>query len=163
MVCAILRLARFNVETSPDPAASKRFKGLPSPAAAGCVASLGILHSGYGAAANGLDPASMANFVANWAPLGTLLVALLMVSSVPYPHFTKQLMRRRRGQFGVVVQAVLLVFVIALTHGLALTLLFWAYALAFPLRSLVMRRRRLVAPNSSPDGNWMDERKVAPH
>src|SRR5207237_5356422 len=33
MACAILRLARFNVENSPDPAAHKRFKGLPSPAA----------------------------------------------------------------------------------------------------------------------------------
>src|SRR5207244_2409958 len=31
LVCAILRLARFNVENSPDPASHRRFKGLPSP------------------------------------------------------------------------------------------------------------------------------------
>jgi len=43
MMCAVLRLARFNVENSPDPVSHKRFKGLPSPAAAGCVASLAIL------------------------------------------------------------------------------------------------------------------------
>src|SRR5438105_475801 len=43
MVCAILRLARFNVENSPDPAAHKRFRGLPSPGAAGCLAALAIL------------------------------------------------------------------------------------------------------------------------
>ena len=42
MVCAILRLARFNVENSPDPASHKRFKGLPSPGAAGCVASRAV-------------------------------------------------------------------------------------------------------------------------
>ena len=46
MVCAILRLARFNVQNSPDPASHKRFKGLPSPGAAGCVASLAIMRSG---------------------------------------------------------------------------------------------------------------------
>src|SRR5438552_18337625 len=46
MACAILRLARFNVENSPDPAAQKRFKGLLSPAAAGCVASLCSLRGG---------------------------------------------------------------------------------------------------------------------
>ena len=37
MVCALLRLARFNLENSPDPNSHKRFKGLPSPAAAGCL------------------------------------------------------------------------------------------------------------------------------
>jgi CDP-diacylglycerol--serine O-phosphatidyltransferase len=35
VVCTILRLARFNLETTTDPASHKRFKGLPSPAAAG--------------------------------------------------------------------------------------------------------------------------------
>src|SRR5690606_5060786 len=37
---ALLRLARFNVENAPDESAHLAFKGLPSPAAAGCVASL---------------------------------------------------------------------------------------------------------------------------
>src|SRR5215472_8842607 len=45
VVCAVLRLARFNLENSPDAASHKRFKGLPSPAAAGCVVSLAILRS----------------------------------------------------------------------------------------------------------------------
>jgi len=39
---ALLRLARFNVENAPDESAHLAFKGLPSPAAAGCVASLVI-------------------------------------------------------------------------------------------------------------------------
>jgi CDP-diacylglycerol--serine O-phosphatidyltransferase len=39
---AMLRLARFNVENSPDESAHLCFKGLPSPGAAGCVASLVI-------------------------------------------------------------------------------------------------------------------------
>src|SRR5207248_7895554 len=43
VLCAVLRLARFNVENTPDPASHKRFRGLPSPAAAGCLASLAVL------------------------------------------------------------------------------------------------------------------------
>ncbi len=39
---ALLRLARFNVENSPDESAHECFKGMPSPGAAGCVASLVI-------------------------------------------------------------------------------------------------------------------------
>src|SRR5207248_6808202 len=80
MVCAILRLARFNVENTPDPASHRRFRGLPSPGAAGCLASLGILRGGLDYTWLMLDPARVHAFVTAWAPLGALLVALLMVS-----------------------------------------------------------------------------------
>src|SRR5437763_9251182 len=76
MACAILRLARFNVENTPDPASHKRFKGLPSPGAAGCLASLGILRGGLDYTWVLLDPAVVHAFVKVWAPLGALLVAL---------------------------------------------------------------------------------------
>src|SRR6516165_9728136 len=89
LACAILRLARFNVENSPDPAAHKRFKGLPSPAAAGCIASLAILRAELPSTWTGLHEAQVRDFVNVWAPLGTLTVALLMVSRISYPHFTK--------------------------------------------------------------------------
>ncbi|MCH2580604.1 MAG: CDP-alcohol phosphatidyltransferase family protein [Planctomycetes bacterium] len=42
---ALLRLARFNVENSPEEEAHLCFKGRPSPAAAGCVASLVIFQN----------------------------------------------------------------------------------------------------------------------
>ena len=38
MVCALLRLARYNVESSQDVGNGKFFRGLPSPGAAGCIA-----------------------------------------------------------------------------------------------------------------------------
>ena len=41
---ATLRLARFTAENSPDESAHLAFKGLPTPAAAGCVASLVIFY-----------------------------------------------------------------------------------------------------------------------
>jgi CDP-diacylglycerol--serine O-phosphatidyltransferase len=141
MVCAILRLARFNIENSPDPAYHKRFKGLPSPAAAGCVASLALLRSGVTARLLGVPDERIHNFVALWAPPGTLLVALLMVSRFPYAHVTKHLMRRGR-HFRFVVQAVLVVFAVALLQDLALFLVFWAYALQAPVRYLLARGLR---------------------
>ncbi|MGH7224661.1 MAG: CDP-diacylglycerol--serine O-phosphatidyltransferase, partial [Gemmataceae bacterium] len=141
MVCAVLRLARFNLENAPDPAAHKRFKGLPSPAAAGCVVSLAIFR-----ATPGMVPAETLTKLVNvWAPLGTLIVALLMVSRVPYPHITKQILRGRRS-FSVVVQVVLALFLIALMPSLALFLIFWSYALSGLLRRLLFRLLRGKSP-----------------
>jgi len=135
LACALLRLARFNVENSPDPASHKRFKGLPSPAAAGCLASLAILRSGSDLFGGwvALDDYAVRTFVKFWAPLGGLLVALLMVSRLSYPHLTKQLLRGRCS-FGFLVEVLLAVAVIALAPDLAFFLLFWVYALNAPLR-----------------------------
>ncbi len=141
MVCAILRLARFNIENTPDTSSHKRFKGLPSPAAAGCVASLAILRSELPLTYPVFDEAFVRTFVRVWAPLGTLAVALLMVSRLPYPHFTNQLLRGRRP-FRVIVQAVMVVFVIALVPDLAFFFLFWGYALYSPARVALHRALR---------------------
>jgi CDP-diacylglycerol--serine O-phosphatidyltransferase len=142
MVCAVLRLARFNVENSPDPASHKRFKGLPSPAAAGCVVSLAILRSQSATEWAGFDPDVVARVVRLWAPLGGLLVALLMVSRVSYPHLTKQVLGGRR-RFGYLVRILMAGFVLALARELSVVLLFWGYALTFLGRYLVLRARRV--------------------
>jgi CDP-diacylglycerol--serine O-phosphatidyltransferase len=141
MACAILRLARFNVENSPDPASHKRFKGLPSPAAAGCVATLCMLRGGFDSSLVFLDAERLHGWLRAWVPLGTLLVGLLMVSRVPYPKLSKQLLRGPR-RFSHVLRAVLLVTVIVLTHQFALFLLFWGYTLFMPLRFLIVRAMR---------------------
>jgi CDP-diacylglycerol--serine O-phosphatidyltransferase len=138
VVCAVLRLARFNTENTPDPASHKRFKGLPSPAAAGCVVSLAILRSSEW---TGIPPETLSTLVRVWAPLGTLIVALLMVSRVSYPHITKQILRGRRS-FSVVVQVVLAFFLVALMPAVACFLLFWGYALSGLLRHVLFRTAR---------------------
>ncbi|MHB1424610.1 MAG: CDP-diacylglycerol--serine O-phosphatidyltransferase [Gemmataceae bacterium] len=138
LVCAVLRLARFNLENKPEPGGNKRFKGLPSPAAAGCVVSLAILRSAPG---SGIPPETMTALVHVWAPLGTMIAALLMVSRVPYPHITKQILRGRRS-FSVIVQLVLALFLIALIPPLACFLLFWGYALSGFVRSILYRSLR---------------------
>jgi CDP-diacylglycerol--serine O-phosphatidyltransferase len=153
MVCALLRLARFNVENTTDNSSHKRFKGLPSPAAAGCVASLAILRSGLPMTFSGQHGATVWSALQVWAPVGALAVALLMVSRVAYPHFTNQLLRGRRS-FGFLVQAVFVLFGIALVPDLACFLLFWLYALNGPVRHALVRlvraRRDHALPSHRP-------------
>jgi CDP-diacylglycerol--serine O-phosphatidyltransferase len=145
MVCAVLRLARFNVDNTPDPASHRRFRGLPSPGAAGCLASLAILRGELPAKLSqhwaDFNPDTLQRLIESWAPLGGLLVALLMVSRIPYPHVTKQVLRGRR-HFSHLIQVILLVFIILLARELALLLIFWVYALALPARYFVLRQVR---------------------
>jgi len=148
MVCAILRLARFNVTSNtPDPAAHKRFQGLPSPGAAGCLASLAILRgelpvklAAYWQEADvgGFTRAVQAG-VEVWAVLGAVLVALLMVSAIPYPHVTKNILRGRR-HFGHLMQVILASMVVLMMRELALVLLFWIYALGLPVNYVIGRQ-----------------------
>jgi CDP-diacylglycerol--serine O-phosphatidyltransferase len=138
LACTVLRLARFNTENSPDPASHKRFKGLPSPAAAGGLASLAILRAtDFSRSWTGLDEGMIRSFVGVWAPFAGLILALLMVSRLPYPHFTRQLLRGRRS-FRPVVQALLVLGIIAFIPELAIFLFFWAYALNGPVRFLLV-------------------------
>jgi CDP-diacylglycerol--serine O-phosphatidyltransferase len=149
MVCAILRLARFNVNSNvPDPAAHKRFQGLPSPGAAGCLASLAILRGElpdklvqYLPAGTDRDwiARTVEAVVGSWSMVGALLVALLMVSAIPYPHVTKNILRGKR-HFGHLMQVILAAFVVLLMRELALVLLFWIYALGLPINYVLSRR-----------------------
>lgn len=147
LVCTVLRLARYNVESTSD--TNKRFKGLPSPAAAGCIASLAVLRADLDLGWASADVRLMQAFVSVWAPLGALVAALLMVSRFSYPHLTKQLLRGRR-HLGFIVQAILLLAVVALVPHLAFLLIFWGYALLSPLRSLLGQARRRPLPEHRP-------------
>ncbi|MEM7673837.1 MAG: CDP-diacylglycerol--serine O-phosphatidyltransferase [Verrucomicrobiota bacterium] len=82
LLCAAVRLARFNVITSPllppheKLKNNKDFLGLPVPAAAGLIASLVFVITNYD--------------LSGWAlglPFLMLLIAFLMVSNVQYPSF----------------------------------------------------------------------------
>jgi CDP-diacylglycerol--serine O-phosphatidyltransferase len=118
LMCTILRLARYNVESIEGTGSAKRFRGLPSPAAAGCVAALAILRSSQGDHWNGYFEA--------WATGGAFLVAILMVSQVSYPHLTKGILRGGRTAVPLILTSVVL---LALAREAAVALLFWGYAL----------------------------------
>lgn len=102
MTCAILRLARFNVETDEEDS-HEFFSGLPSPAAAGVVASLPI---GLRELREHFSPGGRLSFLeVQWiwpvmvilVPLVTLAAAVLMVSKLRYSHVFNQMIRGRRG------------------------------------------------------------------
>jgi CDP-diacylglycerol--serine O-phosphatidyltransferase len=155
MVCTLLRLARFNVESTVDPGSSKVFRGLPSPGAAGCLASLAILRGALPQFTT-LDPSFVRGLTEVWATLGALILALLMVSRVPYPHATKQFLNqslRGRRHLSHLVQLLLLAFVIVMIRELAILVGFWLYALGFPLRSMILRAMRPKALPSTPRGD----------
>ncbi len=160
--CTALRLARFNVENAPEASSHKRFRGLPSPAAAGCVASFAILRGEFpntlAARLQAVDlefaRQEIALIVEILSPIGALVVALLMVSQVPYPHITGKIFRGKKN-IGHLIQVLLAGFILLMFRSLAPLLVFWGYALAFPLRSLLVRKFRAEAASAGPG---IDER-----
>ena len=127
--CGALRLARFNV----TPGRYKgRFEGMPSPAAAGIVAStqwfVSFLHS------HGLPLA-----VPEWVVAGGMAVlGLLMVSSIPYRSFKE--LDLRHGFSTLVLVVVALVFVVQ-EPSVSLFAIGILYAFSGPVEWLWRRAR----------------------
>jgi len=125
LMCTILRLARYNVESLDGVGSGKKFRGLPSPAAAGCLASLAVFCGELPHSWPALAQPQFSSGLEFAAVVGALFVAILMVSRVGYPHLTKSLLRGPIALILAVPAALLLVFL----RELAVVLLFWAYAL----------------------------------
>jgi len=99
-MCAIVRLARFNVENDENEAAHMNFAGLPSPAAAGVVVSLVIIQQQILPRITSRAPDSMRTFefiTISALPIITFLSGILMVSRIRYPHLANQLLRGRKS------------------------------------------------------------------
>ena len=141
MVCAILRLARFNVETDEEDS-HDFFSGLPSPAAAGVVASFPIgvkelkMHLSAEGAVSWAKPAAdyLLPGLVILLPLITLAAAMLMVSRIRYAHVFNQMIRGRRSpkQILQIVFAMVLMFVV---REMALPVLFCVFAFSSPVRA----------------------------
>jgi CDP-diacylglycerol--serine O-phosphatidyltransferase len=152
LACAALRLARFNVETTPDESSHKRFKGLPSPAAAGCVLSLGFINIH-------LDSENAHSWVLWTMPWVVPFIGFLMVSRFPYIHITHALFQDRRP-FRFLV---LLIFGAALAIWVpefALPIVVILYVISGPLTWARHRLQRGHVPAAGPpvtDGEDVDE------
>ncbi len=127
--CAILRLARFNVENVHDEEAHMAFRGLPSPAAAGALAGLVALLMSL---CHGMETLPTVALYLVWSlPASALILGLLMVSTVRYTHLVNQLIRGRRPLRHLVF-LVLLVLLVIWQKERVLAILFVAYALSGP-------------------------------
>lgn len=133
LACAALRLARFNVQV--ETVESKRFVGLPTPAAASMVSAtvLFFYHMGWPASYNKLAILVLIYFL-----------ALLMVSNVKYYSFKDPSLIRRQP-FAILVLAILLLIVIAAEPVVMLFTIFICYILSGPIGFVIgyPRRRRL--------------------
>jgi CDP-diacylglycerol--serine O-phosphatidyltransferase len=128
--CAALRLARFNVETN-DEDDHLYFSGLPSPAAAAVIAGFAIAFYTLRQETNALK--AWIDAVLQWIlPFFGLLVALLMVSRIRYPHVTNRVLRGQRS-FGHVVAVVFFFVAIMLVRGYAVPIAACGFVLYGPV------------------------------
>jgi CDP-diacylglycerol--serine O-phosphatidyltransferase len=136
--CAALRLARFNVEMTEEDD-HLHFSGLPSPAAAAAIASFGILFYTLRKETNSLPYASQIDVVLQMIlPYFAMLVALLMVSRVPYPHVVNQILHGHRS-FSHVVALLFALVAIMTVRGYAVPVLCCAFVLGGPIRYVWQR------------------------
>jgi CDP-diacylglycerol--serine O-phosphatidyltransferase len=128
VVCAALRLARFNVEKNQEPEDHNYFSGLPSPGAAGTVAALVLLHQHF-----------LSRSIQHWSvtlAAGAmvavmLLVAIAMVSQFRYVHVMNRYVRGR-APFGTMVKAVIIGLLLVVWPQGFMALGLVAYALSAP-------------------------------
>lgn len=138
MACAVLRLARFNVENEPDEAAHMKFKGLPSPGAAAIVAILVLLFA-HVTDRGWLDRTALAWIYCLTLPAVTLASALLMVSTFEYPHLINRYLRGKRS-FGYIVRLVVIVVALVLEFIVTVSAVIVIFVFSGPVRAVFRRR-----------------------
>ena len=135
LLCAAVRLARFNVLTHPmlPPAerlkGTKDFFGLPVPAAAGMVASLVLVYTSF--EKHGYE---MHGFELLMPPL-MLAIAFLMISNIQYPSF-KEIDWQTSTRIRTFILLILSLGIAFFFKELFFAVLFFTYISYGPLRYL---------------------------
>jgi CDP-diacylglycerol--serine O-phosphatidyltransferase len=130
VVCAALRLARFNVQTGSTD--KRRFTGLPVPGAAVLIAGCALAYSYF-------ELSSPRTLCVLMAPM-TLMLAALMISSVPYPSF-KSIHPRKRAQVEMMVGVLVVAAMFLAMPQFTLFILALAYVASGPI--LLARGERI--------------------
>ncbi|MBI5184404.1 MAG: CDP-diacylglycerol--serine O-phosphatidyltransferase [Nitrospinae bacterium] len=129
VICGILRLARFNVQSLL--VRGKYFIGLPTPAAAGFIASLIIFMR---------DVFSFGKIHPIVLVITVYLLAFLMVSKIKYQNF-KQLDLREKKPFSLLVFAVLAIYITATVPQIMFFLFACAYILSGPVERFAFSKK----------------------
>lgn len=130
VICAALRLARYNIQVST--VESKRFNGLATPAAAGVIATTVLLFYYFG----GTGTTKHITIV-----IMTYILAFLMVSNVKYYSFKDPTLFKRQP-FSLFVAVILLLILIIAEHEIMLFILAVVYALSGPVEWLFFYGKR---------------------
>jgi CDP-diacylglycerol--serine O-phosphatidyltransferase len=145
LTAAALRLARFNIQVNTD---KRYFIGLPSPAAAGLVASTVFYFPG------GLHDKPMA-----WLGVVLLMVpALLMVSTIRFQSFKTFDLGMRRGWRGLLLVAAGLALMVSYPHEVLIVMAYTYFASGF-VGELMTRGSR--KPDESEEGQPQAEPRRA--
>jgi len=130
--CTAIRLARFNVENENGETAHMSFWGLPTPAAAGVIASLIVFYQDM------LPTLAQKNtwpylfgesaiiFALPFVAIGT---SALMVSRIRYPHLLNQYLRGTKP-FAHLIRVIIVLVLIILNFQAALVLAFCGFAIS---------------------------------
>ncbi len=132
VVCAALRLARFNVQTGTID--KRRFTGLPVPGAAAMIAGVVLAYSYF-------ELSFPRTLCAAMAPL-TLGLAVLMVSRVPYPSF-KGIDLHKRAQMELLAAMLVVAAMLFAMPQFTWFFIATAYVLSGPY--LMARGERIIA------------------
>lgn len=130
VVCCALRLARFNVQVAT--VESKRFVGLPTPAAAGMVASCVLIFYELGGSGT-IQKISVLVLI--------YVLAMLMVSNFRYYSFKDPELFKRQP-FWILVILIFLIIVIVAKPQISLFTLAFAYMISGPIGYLYAFSRR---------------------
>jgi CDP-diacylglycerol---serine O-phosphatidyltransferase len=141
VICAALRLARFNVQTASSD--KHRFVGLPVPGAAAMIAGSVLAYSYFELG----SPHVLAGVM---APL-TVALAGLMISRVPYPSFKTLNLRQHAPIELVAAMLLVLAFLFAMPQ-FTFFMLAAAYVASGPYLLLTGERSQALAPVLGPQG-----------
>lgn len=130
VICAALRLARFNIQVTT--VESKRFNGLASPAAAFVIATTVLLFHYFGATGTTKHITIV---------ITTYILAFLMVSNVKYYSFKDPSLFKRQP-FSIFVAILILLILIIAEHEIMLFILAVGYALSGPIEGLLFYGKR---------------------
>lgn len=140
VICGALRLARFNVQVTT--VESRRFVGLPIPAAACIVATCVLLFYQLG----GTGTIRMVSMV-----LLVFLLAFLMISNIPYLSFKDPELFKRQP-FRMLVLAIMLLIVIVARPEVMLFLIGMIYLASGPVgHYFTWRKKRLHVHTPPPE------------
>lgn len=140
MMCAALRLARFNIETEAAEESHWYFKGLPSPAAAAFIAGLTInifeIYELRDEVRGEHEMAVLAKALAPimdgllWVmPFVAIILGLLMISRIRYIHVMNKLLKGQEP-LDYLVKLIVVVILAVLTRPFSLALLVGVYVLS---------------------------------
>lgn len=137
MLCASIRLARFNVLTNPYIQGHEKyekgdFSGLPAPAAAGTVASIALT----------MLSLDLTKFSPILIPL-MLLISWFMISNIPYPSF-KHINWTTSAKFRSFVIIIVCILLVISFREYSFALIFLAYVFYPPIK-YIPRAKRIIS------------------